>query len=63
MTTLSPSCRKQRVLPSGIGMGSVPRHDRSSIEPRESSDGPEMVPVARRSPGWSEQPPALWCAT
>jgi hypothetical protein len=64
MITVSPSLRNLRMagvsvlLASGISL--EPLQEPSSMEPRESCVGPEMVPVPRRSPAFMLQPVTLW---
>src|SRR3984957_5056879 len=60
ITTSSPSSRKPRVSPVGSDSGVVPRRVNSRREPSASRVGPEMVPLASKSPGRRLQPLLAW---
>ena len=61
--TSSPSARKARRSPVGRVSSRTPPAVRSSRQPAPSSPVPEMVPLARRSPGRSGHPLLAWWAT
>ena len=63
MITSSPSARNPRVSPVGSVSGSAPRRVSSSSDPYESFAGPEIVPLASRSPGRRLQPLLVWWAS
>ena len=58
----SPSSRKARCSPLGSWIGLAPRWVISRREPCEPGFGPEMVPLARRSPSIRLQPLLVWWA-
>ena len=55
-TTVSPSSRKVRSLPSASGSGSRPPHVSSIRLPIVPGSAPEIVPEAKRSPGRAVAP-------
>ena len=59
MVRASPSSSHFRVSPFGKVSGFAPRQVNSSMQPRESSVGPLMVPLASKSPGCRLQPPTV----
>jgi len=63
MITVSPSCRNFLSPPSDRGTGFDPLQESSSMEPKEEGSGPEIVPDARRSPGFMLQPVIVWWAS
>eukprot|EP00965_Chrysotila_dentata_P037940 1260935-Pleurochrysis_carterae.AAC.1 len=62
-TTVSPSSRKLRCVPSGICNGCAPDHESSSMEPYEPASLPLTVPVPSKSPGRRLQPVSVCCVT